>query len=685
MDEARARAIADRRTGVGCDQVILLEPSDVADVRMRIWNADGGEVEACGNATRCVVMLGARTIETKGGILAGDANGVDMGTPRFGWEEIPLAYAMDTAAMPVGWEDLQEPSAVNVGNPHVVFFVRDADAVDLARLGPLIETRPALSRARQRQRRLVRGRRDQAARLGAGRRADPGLRHRRLRDRRRGDPRPAARRPGRGSAPRRLADHRLAAGRDDPDERAGHPCLRRRAGRMSVEVITLGCRLNMAESEAMRALAGAQDDLVIVNSCAVTNEAVRQTRQAIRKAKRARPDARVVVTGCAAQVEPAAFAAMPEVSRVLGNREKFSPSSFQRKLESPFSLEGNEIPAFAGMTELGAGMTELAEIRVSDIMAVRETAPHLVTGFAERARAFVEVQNGCDHRCTFCIIPYGRGNSRSVPAGLVVERIKALADEGFREVVLTGVDVTSYGPDLPGAPTLGALIERILKHVPDLPRLRLSSLDCIELDERLFELATGEKRFMPHLHMSFQAGDDLVLKRMKRRHSRAEAVETVARLKARRPEIAIGADLIAGFPTESDEMAENSLRLVEECEIVMGHIFPYSPKRGTPAARMPQVPPQIVKQRARRLREACTRQRADWLEGLVGTRQRVLVERDGCGHAENFAPVQVRHSSESWNPTSSRQGDSSLRWNDGEIVEVRIAAVQQGTLIGVPA
>jgi len=433
---------------------------------------------------------------------------------------------------------------------------------------------------------------------------------------------------------------------------------------MSVEVITLGCRLNMAESEAMRALAAAaEDDLVIVNSCAVTNEAVRQTRQAIRKVKRARPDARVIVTGCAAQVEPEVFAAMPEVSRVLGNREKFTHSSFQRKLESPFSFNGNEIPAFAGMTDR-------AEIQVSDIMAVKETAPHLVTGFAERARAFVEVQNGCDHRCTFCIIPYGRGNSRSVPAGLVVERIRALVDQGFREVVLTGVDVTSYGPDLPGAPTLGQLIERILKHVPDLPRLRLSSLDCIELDERLFELATGEPRFMPHLHMSFQAGDDMVLKRMKRRHSRRDAVETVARLKAKRPGIAIGADLIAGFPTETDAMHENSLRLVEDCEIVMGHVFPYSPKRGTPAALMPQLPPPIVKQRARRLREACAGQRKRWLEGLIGTSQGVLVEKDGLGHAECFAPIQLRYSSESW--------------NDGEVIEARITGIENDVLIGAP-
>ena len=414
------------------------------------------------------------------------------------------------------------------------------------------------------------------------------------------------------------------------------------------EIITLGCRLNAAESEAMRMLAGSQDDLVIVNSCAVTNEAVRQTRQAVRKAKRARPDARIFVTGCAAQVEPETFAAMPEVSRVLGNREKFTASAFA-----------------SGATEEFA-----TDIRVSDIMAVRETAPHLVTGFAERSRAFVEVQNGCDHRCTFCIIPYGRGNSRSVPAGLVVDRIKALCDQGFGEVVLTGVDVTSYGPDLPGQPSLGLLIERILRHVPELPRLRLSSLDCIEMDDRLFELAAGEPRFMPHLHMSFQAGDDMVLKRMKRRHSRAQAVDTVQRLKARRPEIAIGADLIAGFPTETDEMHENSLRLIDECDIVMGHIFPYSPKKGTPAARMPQVPPPIVKERAKRLREACARRRSVWLAGLVGTRQRVLVEReDGTGHGENFAPVRL----------GSREGPAPV----GAIVESWVTGIESDMLIGV--
>jgi len=411
---------------------------------------------------------------------------------------------------------------------------------------------------------------------------------------------------------------------------------------VSVEVVTLGCRLNAAESEAMGVLAATEDDLIIVNSCAVTNEAVRQTRQAIRRAKRARPEARVVVTGCAAQIEPETFAAMPEVARVVGNGDKLDRSAWAAD----------------------------ERVRVSDIFAVREHAPHLASGFAERSRAFVEVQNGCDHRCTFCIIPYGRGNSRSVPAGHVVDRVKALAAEGFREIVLTGVDVTSYGPDLPGAPTLGLLVERILRHVPELPRLRLSSLDCIEIDERLEEVIAHEPRFMPHLHMSFQAGDDMVLKRMKRRHSRAQAVETVARLRAKRPELAIGADLIAGFPTETDEMHQSSLALIDDCDIVMGHIFPFSPRRGTPAARMPQVAPALVRERARRLRGASARRKAAWLEGLVGTRQQVLVEKNGFGHAENFAPVRL---------APPRDGEGF----EGEIVSVRIADVRGDTLVGV--
>jgi len=408
------------------------------------------------------------------------------------------------------------------------------------------------------------------------------------------------------------------------------------------QIITLGCRLNIAESEAIREMAGDRQDLIVVNSCAVTAEAVRQTRQAIRRARRDRPDARIVVTGCAAQTEPETFAAMAEVDAVIGNREKMEASHYassRRKLESqaqPHALSP-ETPAFAGVTNDAAVMEK---VQVSDIMAVRETAPHMASAFAEHARAFLEVQNGCDHRCTFCIIPYGRGNSRSVPAGAVIEKVRLLVDAGYKEIVLTGVDVTSYGPDLPGAPSLGLLIERIWKGVPDLPRLRLSSLDSVEIDERLFDLLAHEPRMMPHLHLSLQAGDDMILKRMKRRHSRADAIRIVERLKAARPDISIGADIIAGFPTEDDAMFANSLKLIEECAIVHGHIFPYSPRAGTPAARMPQVDRATIKERAARLRAACAAQREDWLKGLIGSEQSVLVERNGLsGHAENFAPV----------------------------------------------
>ena len=410
------------------------------------------------------------------------------------------------------------------------------------------------------------------------------------------------------------------------------------------ELVTLGCKLNFAESEAMRALAADRDDLVIVNSCAVTAEAVRKTRQQIRKARRERPEAEIVVTGCAAQIEPETFSAMPEVDRVLGNRDKMLAENF----------------------------TSTPSI-VSDIMAVRETAPHLVTGFADRVRAFVEVQNGCDHRCTFCVIPYGRGNSRSVPAGFVVERIRALVGEGFQEVVLTGVDVTSYGPDLPGSPSLGSLVERILKGVPGLSRLRLSSIDSVEIDDLLFEIITGDPRFMPHLHLSLQAGDDMVLKRMKRRHDRAQSVKIVERLKAKRPEIAIGADIIAGFPTESDAMAENTLRLIDDCDIVYGHIFPYSARQGTSAAKMPQVAVPVRRERAARLREATARRKSIWLNQLVGTTQRVLVEREGMGHAENFAETTLHHS------RLCRNAEV------GEIVGITVTGVEDATLIGVAA
>ncbi len=407
------------------------------------------------------------------------------------------------------------------------------------------------------------------------------------------------------------------------------------------DIITMGCRLNIAESEAIRQMAADQDDLIVVNSCAVTAEAVRQTRQAIRRARRERPDARILVTGCAAQTEPQTFAAMAEVDAVIGNREKMEAATYHRPFGSSEVEKRLAHPdRFSTVFEANGGL-DLPKVRVADIMAVRDTAPHMASAFADHARAFLEVQNGCDHRCTFCIIPYGRGNSRSVPAGAVLDKAKQLVDAGYREIVLTGVDVTSYGPDLPGRPSLGLLVERMLKGVPDLPRLRLSSIDSVEIDDRLFDLIAHEPRMMPHLHLSLQAGDDLILKRMKRRHSRADAVDIVQRLKAARPGISIGADIIAGFPTEDAAMFAGSLALVADCDIVHGHIFPYSPRAGTPAARMPQVDRAVVKDRAARLRAACAAQRERWLQGLIGTTQSVLVERSGqSGHAENFAPVR---------------------------------------------
>lgn len=381
----------------------------------------------------------------------------------------------------------------------------------------------------------------------------------------------------------------------------------------------MGCRLNLAESNALAEQLAGHDDIVIVNSCAVTNEAVRQTRQAIRQAYKRRPDARIMVTGCAAQVEPETFRNMPEVAGVFGNAEKQDAALLQDLVQQP------DRPVI-----------------VSDIMTLEQTAPHLVTAYSGKTRAFVEVQNGCDHRCTFCIIPYGRGNSRSVPAGSVVEHIRMLVDKGFKEVVLTGVDVTSYGADLPGKGNLGQLVERILKFVPDLERLRLSSIDGVEIDERLFDIITADPRLMPHIHLSLQAGDNLILKRMKRRHDRELAIELVARMKARRPEIVIGADIIAGFPTEDDAMFANSVDLVRQCQIVHGHIFPYSPKKGTPAARMPQVAVPVIKARAKALRDAVAVERTDWLQSLIGSTQKIAVEHGGsAGHAENFAYVRL--------------------------------------------
>lgn len=412
-----------------------------------------------------------------------------------------------------------------------------------------------------------------------------------------------------------------------------------------VSTITLGCRLNSAESDAIAASlanSGEERATVIINSCAVTNEAVRQTRQAIRRAHRDNPDAHVVVTGCAAQVNPEMFRIMPEVTAVIGNAEKGNAANFM---------------ALDRMND---------RVRVSDIMAVTEASPHLVTSFAERTRAFVEVQNGCDHRCTFCIIPFGRGPSRSLPAGPIIEKIKALVDEGFQEIVLTGVDVTSYGHDLPGTDNLGLLVERILRAVPALPRLRLSSVDGVEIDDRLFDLLTGETRVMPHVHLSLQSGDDMILKRMKRRHNRAQAIELVGRLHDRRPNIAIGADIIAGFPTEDDAAFENSRRMVMEARIVHGHIFTYSAKDGTPAARMPQVPHEVRKARTKILRDAVETERQAWQQSLIGSTQSLLVESDGLrGHCENFATVRLE------TQTEGRQ-----------IVPVQIVACKDGQLIG---
>jgi len=374
------------------------------------------------------------------------------------------------------------------------------------------------------------------------------------------------------------------------------------------EVISLGCRLNIAESETIQRMLDGRD-VVVINSCAVTNSAVKQTRTAIRRARRARPGAMLAVTGCAAQIDPASFAAMPEVDRVIGNGEKLLPE------------------AWASSDTLIVG----------DMARVTEIAPHLAIA-VDQARAFVEVQNGCDHRCTFCAIPFGRGPSRSAPAGAVIAAIERVVAEGKNEVVLTGVDLTSYGHDLPGSPTLGSLVERILTRVPSLQRLRLSSIDAPEIDSGLFELLTQEMRVMPHLHLSLQAGDDMILKRMKRRHSRADAVRLVERLKTARPDIAIGADLIAGFPTEDAAMAANSLALIDDCDIVHAHIFPYSPRAGTPAARMPQVELEVRRERAARLREAAAKRKAAWLDSLIGTTQQVLVEApDNCGHGASFA------------------------------------------------
>jgi threonylcarbamoyladenosine tRNA methylthiotransferase MtaB len=412
------------------------------------------------------------------------------------------------------------------------------------------------------------------------------------------------------------------------------------------EIVTFGCRLNAYESEAIRARASGVglSDAIVFNTCAVTGEAVRQSRQAIRKARRANPHAKIIVTGCAAQTEPETYAAMGEVDLVLGNAEKLDAASY---------------------ADFGVASAE--RVRVNDIMSVKETASQFVDSFEGRARAFLQIQNGCDHRCTFCIIPYGRGNSRSVPMGAVVEEAQRLVAAGFPEIVLTGVDLTAYGADLPGAPNLGKLVRKILKLVLELPRLRLSSIDSIEADADLMAAIAEEARLMPHFHLSAQSGDDMILKRMKRRHSRVDTIAFCDEVRRLRPDAAFGADLIAGFPTETEAMFQNSLKLVDDAGLSTLHVFPFSPRKGTPAARMPQMPREIVKERAARLRSKGSDALAARLASLVGRETTLLVEKPGFGRMECFAPAQFERAAQ-----------------PGNLLRVRIVGADADRLIAEP-
>ena len=403
------------------------------------------------------------------------------------------------------------------------------------------------------------------------------------------------------------------------------------------DIVTFGCRLNAFESEVIRDRAAGLDDTIIFNTCAVTKEAERQARQAIRKARRQRPGSKIIVTGCAAQVNANTFASMPEVDRVIGNTEKLTEAAYHSE----------------------------TQILVGDIMTVQETAGHLVEGFEGRARAFVQVQQGCDHRCTFCIIPYGRGNSRSVPIGEITNQVRTLTENGYSEIVLTGVDITSYGADLPGRPSLGQMMRRLLAQVPELPRLRLSSIDCVEIDDDLMRLIETEPRLMPHFHLSLQAGDDMTLKRMKRRHGRDDAIAICNTIRARRPDVVFGADLIAGFPTETEAMFQRSLDLIDECGLTWLHVFPYSTRPGTPAALMPQVPGDIRRKRAARLRQAGEAAATRFLDSLVGATVTVLIEQNSTGRTEHFAPVQ-----------------SDVALHDGSLATLRIVGREGDALRG---
>ncbi len=389
---------------------------------------------------------------------------------------------------------------------------------------------------------------------------------------------------------------------------------------MSVEVLNFGCRLNAFEAQVMKnhALDAGMQNTILVNSCAVTKEAERQVRQSIRKARRNNPTAEIIVSGCGAQISPEKYAAMPEVSRVMGNEEKLKAESY--------------------------GAIGEAKISVNNIMDITETAAHLVSGFDDHVRAFIQVQNGCNHRCTFCIIPFGRGNSRSVPLGEIVAQMRILVAQGYKEMVLTGVDISDYGKDLPGSPSFSQMLRRILSQVPELPRLRISSIDAVEMDEELFQLLAEQPRIMPHLHLSLQAGDNMILKRMKRRHSRENAIEFARRVRAVRPDVVFGADIITGFPTETEAMFENSMKIVDEMQLAYLHVFPYSEREGTPAARMPQVEAAVRKERGARLRAKGAEQLASFLQSRIGKPAHVLVEKAGRGRCEHYAMVKVNES-----------------------------------------
>ncbi|TWT15966.1 tRNA (N(6)-L-threonylcarbamoyladenosine(37)-C(2))-methylthiotransferase MtaB [Reyranella sp. CPCC 100927] len=408
-----------------------------------------------------------------------------------------------------------------------------------------------------------------------------------------------------------------------------------------MDVVTFGCRLNAVESEVMRERArdAGLTDAILVNTCAVTAEAERQARQAVRRLRRTHPGRAIIVSGCAAQIDPAGWRAMAEVDRVLGNAEKLTAAAYLS-------------------TERAA---------VGDIMTAPPTAVDLPPDRASHSRAFVQAQNGCDHRCTFCVIPFGRGPSRSMPVGALVSQVQALVAGGFNEVVLTGVDLTAWGADLPGRPSLGALCRRLLRLVPELPRLRLSSLDPVEVDDALLDLLGDEARLMPHFHLSIQAGDDLVLKRMKRRHQRDDVLRLVERARQQRPDIVFGADLIAGFPTETDAMFDNTLRLVDDAGLTWLHVFPYSARQGTPAARMPPVPGDVRRARAAALRAAGDRRAQAFLRSRIGTRAQLVMERDGTGHSQHFAPVRP-------------QVTAAAR----ALVTVDITGIEQGMLVGQP-